>query len=371
MSASPDGSPKHGARLQKTRKGVKLALFLLVVAGLFTGLGWGSFSSMGIDAVAYLCPLGALETLLAAKSGAPRLFIALAVMLVLVGLFGRAFCAWACPVPPVSAFFHPKGKAGKAVEDDADSKDGAISEEAADIAPLTDDERALLTGACAGSRDGGSANAETGACGSKQACAACLAPVGGARDGRRLDTRHGVLLGALASAAVFGFPVFCLVCPVGLSIATVVAVWQAIVGHAPSWSLLVFPLVLVAELVLFRKWCHVLCPMGALMSLVGQKSLFRPRVDASRCLRSRGVDCHVCVDACPELLDPHAARVPECTKCGICVGACPVQAISMPAFSPKGQQSLPLSGGSSSAASLPAISADEDPAPLGDSGNDE
>ena len=35
-----------------------------------------------------------------------------------------------------------------------------------------------------------------------------------------------VLAGALASSAAFGFPVFCLICPVGLTFALVIALWR-------------------------------------------------------------------------------------------------------------------------------------------------
>ena len=88
--------------------------------------------------------------------------------------------------------------------------------------------------------------------------------------------------------------------------------------------------ILLVEVVLFRKWCRKLCPLGALMSLLSCKApLVKPHVDAGACLRSKGVDCRVCVDACPELLDPHSPCIPECTKCGLCAERCPHQAIDL------------------------------------------
>lgn len=51
-------------------------------------------------------------------------------------------------------------------------------------------------------------------------CAACPEPC--PRQAQRaFDSRHAVLGGALLTTAVFGFPVFCLVCPVGLTFAAV------------------------------------------------------------------------------------------------------------------------------------------------------
>lgn len=286
-----------------------LAVVLSVVAGLALHAGWGTLSSLGLGSVASLCPLGALETLAATRLAVPRTFVALGAMVALAALFGRAFCSWVCPVPPVQRFFRPGGEAR------ADGK--------RDDSGAGDDGDML---------DGRGASARCSGCASP--CA--LPPVGGERDGLRIDARHGVLAGALASSAVFGFPVFCLVCPVGLSFATLIAVWRAFAEHDPSWSLLVFPAILVLELVVFRRWCHVLCPLGALLSLVGAKApAGRPRVRPDACLRSKGVDCRACVDACPELLDPHSARIPECTRCGACLERCPANAIEMPLL-PKG-----------------------------------
>lgn len=335
-SAPPGGGKRH-ATIRRARTWAKLAVFVSIVAGLFAGVGWGSLSSAGIDAIAYVCPLGSLEALLASKAAVPRFTVALVAMVALVALFGRAWCSWICPVPPIDSFFHyrkdaaesPRGSDGRGA-DVARAGHGPASAASASEEPrdpsrasleLSEGDKAAIRSQAAELLGGRAA---------KGGCAACgLEPVGGSRDGLRLDTRHGVLAGALVGSLVCGFPVFCLVCPVGLSIATVVAVWQLFWGHAPSWSLVVFPAIVLAEVVFFRKWCHVLCPMGALMSLVGQKSRFQPKVDAGKCLRGRGVDCRVCVNSCPEKLDPHSARIPECTKCGICAENCPGKAIRM------------------------------------------
>lgn len=273
---------------RRVRAIVCFAAFLSAGVGLALHIGWGTLSSMGIGAVAAICPLGALETMIASRTVVPRVVVALAAVLALVLLFGRAFCAWVCPVPPLQRFF----RAGKNVEEKGSKQD---------------------------------------ACSCSTCVAGCaLRPIGGERDGFRFDSRHAVLVGALASTAVFGFPVFCLVCPVGLVFATLIAVWTAFAEQTPTWSLLVFPLILLIEVVLLRKWCHRLCPLGALLSLLSRKApLLKPRVDEGRCLRTSGVDCRACVDACPERLDPHSTCIPECTKCGLCVERCPSHAIEL------------------------------------------
>lgn len=309
-------SAKRGP-ISRARTIALLVVFLSVLVGLFVGNGWGTLSSMGIGAIAYLCPLGALETLVAGHSPVLRTLLALVCVLAVVALIGRAFCAWVCPVPPLRRFFRPdEGKKDGSRRDESKSpKTPLVPDAAASPAPLTAQEVKALAPSCGSS------------CSSCSSCG--LPPVGGKRDGLQIDSRHGVLLGALASSALFGFPVFCLVCPVGLTIAVAVGVYRALFQQDPTVSLLVFVAILLVEVVFFRKWCHKLCPLGALMSLVGAKAPFlKPRVSAEKCLREKGLDCQACVSACPEQLDPHSAAIPECTKCGLCAEACPVGAIS-------------------------------------------
>lgn len=334
-SKAEHGTPKKAkGKIGRARTIVLLAVFLSIVVGLIVGNGWGTLSSMGVGAIAYLCPLGALETLVAGHSPVLRTILALLCVLAVVALIGRAFCAWVCPVPPLRHFFRPnadkkdKEKIAADASDPADSSDPSFagtdlgqSSATTKVAPLTAEESSTLAAGCGGASGKGHSCASCSSCG--------LPPVGGTRDGLQLDSRHGVLIGALASSAVFGFPVFCLICPVGLTIAVVVGVYRALFQQDPTVSLLIFAAILLVEVVFFRKWCHKICPIGALMSLVGAKApLLRPRVATDKCLREQGVDCRACVKACPEQLDPHSASIPECSKCGLCAEACPVGAIT-------------------------------------------
>ena len=140
---------------------------------------------------------------------------------------------------------------------------------------------------------------------------------------------------------MFGFPVFCLVCPVGLTFGTLVVVWRVFQFNEVTWSLLVFPAMLVLELAVLRKWCHRFCPLGALLSLVSRGNrTFRPQANVGTCLHAaHGERCHRCADACPEGIDLHdrAASAPlnECVKCRECADACPVHAITFPFLSKK------------------------------------
>ena len=326
-----NNEPKK-SRFRTARGWVALACVAFVLVGMAFHVGIGTPSAFGIQQISAICPLGALETMAGAKGVMLHPLLLFALVVVLIVLVGKAFCACMCPVPWLQKFFRPKKRAASAKDaagreataqsaagHDAPAScgDSAVGSTQAEAAEPEETHSACAPSACA-------------ACAGASACAKALAPVGGARDGVRLDSRHAVLVGTLASAAVFGFPVFCLICPVGLTFATIIGLWNLVQFNEPTWALIIFPIILIAEVTVLRKWCSKICPISALVSLLSNLNVtLRPRVKADACLRSRGVDCHACVDACPEQLDPHSRRIPECSKCGKCVEACPAKAIGI------------------------------------------
>ena len=275
---------KRNSKLLRTLS--VLAVIALVCLGLALHTGTGTPSAWGIYDIAAICPLGAAEAALASKTVVPPMLIALAIGIALVVLFGRAFCAWGCPIPLLRRIFGLKEPKRKRRASDA-------------------------------------------------------LDVPAAQRGGAADSRNWVLGGALLSTAVFGFPVFCLVCPVGLTFGTLVVAWRVFQFNEVTWSLLVFPAMLVLELAVLRKWCHRFCPLGALLSLVSRGNrTFRPQANVGTCLHAaHGERCHRCADACPEGIDLHdrAASAPlnECVKCRECADACPVHAITFPFLSKK------------------------------------
>lgn len=331
--------------ITKARTAVKIVVFAVIFISLGFHTGWGTYSSLGLDFVASVCPLGALEGLFGAWSFVPRLVIALAVSILVILVFGKAFCAWICPVPPLSSFFRTKKTAQREQKSNDMAGQYAWKRFEKKRAGIAD------TQSCA-NRDAGTVDI----CNAADACnsassagpsspsghdahAAEAAPC--AQPSRntaklRLDSRHAVLCGALGSAAIFGFPVFCLVCPIGLTCATLVLLMRLVGVGELSWGLLVFPVAVVLELTLLRKYCAKICPISALMSLVASlNKTFRPSVDESACLRADGhTACHACSSACPEHIDPRSNEgiMPEteCTRCGKCLEACPASAISFP-----------------------------------------
>lgn len=252
-------------RVSTVRKVVVAAVAAVCLAGLLFGIGPGIYCSVSIAGVSVMCPLGALCSIAASKTITPGTLLSLALGLVFVVAFGRAFCAWACPAPALRALIRPGG-------------------------------------------------------GSK-------APARGPR-GR---LRSYALAGGLAAALLTGVPVLCLLCPVGLSLATVAAWWQFVAYNDPSVGMVAFPLAVVVEVAVLRRWCAALCPLGALLSLVARGNrLFRPKVEKGSCLRLNGGSCSACANACPEQLDPHdESALHDCTKCGACQQACPARSLSL------------------------------------------
>ena len=278
----------------RIRKAVRFLIVAVLLIALFAGWQTGTLCSVGYDAIAYICPLGALETIFGSWAFVPRVLICLAVVVIVALVLGKAFCSWGCPVAPLSDLLRGR----KAREKDECERTQAAH-------------RVLERWS-----DTNAAQAEK------------HKPIRS-----RVDGRHVVLAGSLASAAVCGFPVFCLVCPIGLTFASAIALYRLIGFNEPAIEVLVFPALLVLELTVFRKWCHRFCPVGALLSLLSRGNrTFKPHVNASMCARHAGSSCAACAQACPEHIDPCAdlgdRSLAECTRCGACVNTCPAKALS-------------------------------------------
>lgn len=274
----------------------------LVCLGLAVHAGVGTPSAFGIGDIAALCPLGGLEAMIASKTIVPPMLIGLGVVVVLTLLVGRAFCAWGCPVTLM-----------RKVSGRGAGESGA--------SPLAAGGGPAGSPAAAAEGEGGPASS----------------PAAAREKGVVPRPSRFLVLGAtLLTTAAFGFPVFCLVCPVGLTFGTLVVVWRLFQFSEVTWSLLVFPAILVLELVVLRKWCHRFCPLGALLSLIARGNrTFRPQANADACLHAaHGERCNRCADVCPEGVNLHdktvSAPMNECVKCRACADACPMHAITFP-----------------------------------------
>lgn len=293
-------------KLSKYHTLVAGIVFALLCVGLIAGIETGTLSGFGWDTISALCPMGAFTTMIATKTLVPRALVSIVVMGILVFVFGRAFCGWVCPVPllnRIGSFFNSakRRKAKDAVRMDQIT---AVAE--ADLGCSHD-------------------------CGE---CGACK------QIHKKLDSRHYVLGGALLSTAIFGFPVFCLVCPIGLSFATVLLVWRLFAAADLTIQVVLIPLMLVVELVFLRKWCTRFCPISALMNLVSRFSrTFVPTIDETKCIETKtGNVCSKCALVCDadinlRHLEYGERTLADCTRCFSCADACPTGAVSLPVLS--------------------------------------
>lgn len=321
---SSNNEPRAQAKSSQRKRGMTLKTKRLLTALIFVAItcvglafhtGLGTPSMLGINQIAALCPLGGIEAAIASHIIVPVGVLGLLVVVVLILIFGRAFCAWGCPMGLLKRLFGiktpqekraAKAKQGQTADGDQATTQAAGGNSIAKLVPSM-------------AREDDAADPERGGVG---------------------DSRMWVLGGAVVTTAAFGFPVFCLVCPIGLSFATIICLWRAIQFGEATWSLIVFPAILIIEVVVLRRWCHTLCPVAALMSLVARgNKTFKASLDETTCLHSaHGEHCNKCVDVCPEGIDLHrdALSTPhyECIKCGSCSQVCPVHAITFP-FLPK------------------------------------
>lgn len=283
---------------------VMFAVIALCAVGFFTAFGLGNLCGIGFADIVLACPLGALLSMIAQRTAIPMAVVSVLAALVICVLLGRVFCSWVCPMH----FMTHRGG-------DAKKKAAAEAKKASDVhtAELTDAEKKTL----------------------RAGCANCASPCGKTK-GIKLDSRHGILAAALVSTGIFGFPVFCLICPVGLTFASVLLVMRLFAFGETTWTIIAFIAIILAEVIFLPKWCHKFCPLGALLSLFsGLNKTLRPQVDANKCLREAGHNCTRCTDACPEGINLHdiasgATTLNDCSKCRMCADVCPESAISFP-----------------------------------------
>jgi len=90
----------------------------------------------------------------------------------------------------------------------------------------------------------------------------------------------------------------------------------------------------IASLMLYRPFCYVACPVGALTWFLEKVAPGRIRIDHDAC-----TECGECFEASPcptikPLVEKSMKVMPDCTSCGECARACSEDAISF-GFTPK------------------------------------
>jgi ferredoxin-type protein NapH len=273
----------------------------VIVSAAACRSGYGRLCVLESPLLGITCPLGYLGAVLASKNLLPYLLPSVGVAVLLIVLLGRFFCAWVCPASLAQILkskVHFKGFRTRKTNEN-----------------IIYHGEAAPKGKLGFSLFSGKPDEKSGAL-----------------------PGLAVLGGALASSAIFGFPVFCLICPVGLTFGTIFAAIRLFNGGQPGFELFLFPLILILELIVLKSWCHSLCPLGALHRLLGRFSLFfRPKVEREACLVSQGINCRACEKVCPEGVNlgklEENVKPAGCTKCMECYTKCPTNAIKIKLFS--------------------------------------
>jgi hypothetical protein len=276
-----------------------------------------------------ICPVGGLQVLLSGYVDATHFMLTvLALLLFLTPIFllGNVFCGWVCPLGTVidgfdkliSNFLH--GVDAKREKRLQISKEKELAK------------KSSLLGTAA--------------------CPAC--PFG-----RFLSDRFGgaaasgVIITSLVGSAVLRFPVFCAVCPIGITTRGMfnLKAWTFITGKMMPiiLELSVIPLVAVlASLREKRYWCRKICPVGATLNLAGSVSPFlKPKVKAEKCILKecpktcedyhldycgacRQADKKNCEKVCPQGINlVEGGSLARCTKCFECYIECEKSAVEI------------------------------------------
>ena len=141
----------------------------------------------------------------------------------------------------------------------------------------------------------------------------------------------GILPVAVTNIVGMGKPAFCqYICPSGTLMGGIPLLsthpeLQKTIGWLFNWKLSLLIITIVGSIVVYRFFCKLICPLGAIYGLLNKVSFYRLTVDETKC-----VHCGKCERICRMDVDPvKHPQSAECIRCGECAASCPTGAIHL------------------------------------------
>ncbi|MCI8405292.1 MAG: 4Fe-4S binding protein [Clostridia bacterium] len=128
-----------------------------------------------------------------------------------------------------------------------------------------------------------------------------------------------------------GQPAFCqYICPAGtfeggIPLLTTHPELRQTIGALFGLKASILVLILIGCVFIYRFFCKMICPLGAIYGLLNKISMYHIEIDDDKC-----TECGRCAKVCKMNVDP--AKNPnsaECIRCGKCAESCPSKAIHM------------------------------------------
>lgn len=126
-----------------------------------------------------------------------------------------------------------------------------------------------------------------------------------------------------------GSPAFCkYVCPQGTIAGMLLAIannkYLSMIGIRFLWKFFLLLIILIASMAIYRPFCQILCPLGAIYALFNSVAFVRININDSACN-----NCGMCSKSCPMHIDVKKnCNDAECVRCGKCIDACSNKAIN-------------------------------------------
>ncbi len=128
-----------------------------------------------------------------------------------------------------------------------------------------------------------------------------------------------------------GKPAFCqYICPAGtleggISLLSTHPELRQTIGGLFFLKIFILILTMIGCILIYRFFCKILCPLGAIYGLMNKISIYHLEIDKHKC-----VNCGKCKNICKMEVDPiKAPNSAECIRCGECAKDCPQNAIHL------------------------------------------